>query len=193
METVPPPVDEMPIPEEPPAPAEVPEPEPPPQQPVCECPVLPPAPPPPPEPARPAAPKTQLVVLGEVEQVQIDPPGIRYRARLDTGRALSYLHALEVHEFERDGKAWVRFQLAERKQDATVEVSRPVVRTVGSRSGKRYVVNLKATVAGIEQFTDFILTDRSQAAFPVLIGRDFLRDQAVVDVGRRYTLPESKP
>lgn len=182
----------MPIPEEPPAPPEVPEPEPAPPEPVCECPVLPP--PPPPEPVRPAPPQTPLAILGELEHVQIDPPGITYRARLDTGHAPSYLHALDVREFERDGKAWVRFQLVERKQDTTIEVSRPVVRTVGSsRSGKRYVVNLKATIAGIEQFTDFILSDRSQSVYPVLIGRDFLRDQAVVDVGRRYTRPESKP
>lgn len=121
--------------------------------------------------------------------MRIEPPGIAYRARLDTGRALSTLHAVDVREFERDGKAWVRFQLLDRKQNAAVEVSRPVVRTVGGR----HVVSLKATIAGVSQFTDFVLSDRAQSSYPALIGRNFLRDQAVVDVGRRFTKPEPKP
>lgn len=182
-------------PEQPPAPPEVPEPEPAPApEPVCKCP--PPPPPPPPGPVRPAPPQTQLVVLGEIENVRIEPPGIAYRARLDTGRALSTLNAANVREFERDGKAWVRFQLLDGTQNAPVEVSRPVVRTVAGReptTDKRYVVSLKATIAGVSQFTDFVLSDRAQASYPALIGRNFLRDQAVVDVGRRFTKPEPKP
>lgn len=190
-----PPVEEPAPPAQPPAPPVVPEPEPAPApEPVCACPPSPP--PPPPAPVRPAPPMTQLAVLGEIENVRIEPPGIAYRARLDTGRSLSLLHAIDVREFERDGKAWVRFQLVDRTQNATVEVSRPVVRTVAGRgdaADKRYVVTLKATIAGVAQFTDFVLTDRSQSAYPALIGRNFLRDQAVVDVGRRFTKPESKP
>ena len=75
----------------------------------------------------------------------------------------------------------------------SVEVSRPVVRSIAPKDGansKRYIVSLKVTIAGISQFTEFALTDRSSSAYPVLIGRNFLRDQAVVDVGRRFTRPE---
>lgn len=174
-------------PEPPPTAPEVPEPTPLPQPaPVCE-----PAPPtPPPAPVRPAAPKTRLAVLGEVENLRIEPPGVTYRARLDTGRELSKLHAVDVREFERDGKAWVKFSLADGKEGAKVEVTRPVLRTVSGHGAKHYVISLKATIAGVSQFTDFMLVDRSRSVNQALIGRSFLRDQAVVDVGQRFTKPE---
>lgn len=174
------------LPAEPAAPAEEPQPEPEPV--VCT-----PPPPPPPAPAKRPAPKTALAVLGEIEQVRIEPPGLQLTARLDTGASGSSLHALEVREFERDGKSWVKFQLVDAKTGESVEVSRPVVRAVTLKNpsgAKRYVVSLKATIAGVAQFTEFALTDRASQRYPVLIGRNFLRDQAVVDVGRRFTKPD---
>ena len=105
----------------------------------------------------------------------------------------SSLHALDVREFERDGKTWVKFQLVDAKTGQNVEVSRPVVRSAAAKDAsgpKRYVVSLKATIAGVAQFTEFALTDRSSYSYPVLIGRNFLRDQAVVDVGHRFTKPD---
>ena len=192
-ETAPPPAVAPPAetpPAEPVAPVAKPEPEPEPEAPVVCAPT--PAPAPPPAPAPRPAPKTALAVLGELEHVRIEPPGLQLDARLDTGSAGSALHARDVREVERDGKTWVKFHLVNPGSGDSVEVSRPVVRSVTPKDGagpKRYVVSLKATVAGIVQFTDFTLSDRSSSAYPVLIGRNFLRDQAVVDVGRRFTRP----
>lgn len=184
-----------PVAETPPAgpalPVEEPQPAPEPEPPVA-C-VPPPAPTP--APVQRARPKTALAVLGAIEHVRIEPPGLQLTARLDTGAPGSSLHALDVREFERDGKSWVRFQLVDAASGQGVEVSRPVVRTQQLKNqpaSKRYVVSLKATIAGVAQFTDFTLTDRGSNPFPALIGRNFLRDQAVVDVGRRYTRPDAK-
>ena len=188
-----PPAETVTPPEQPPAPPAGPqepeEPAPEPEPVVC----TPPPPPPPPAPAKRPPPQTALAVLGGIEQVRIDPPGLQLTARLDTGAAGSSLHALDVREFERDGKTWVKFQLVDASTGQSVEVSRPVVRSIAPKDAagsKRYIVSLKATIAGIAQFTEFALTDRSSSAHPVLIGRNFLRDQAVVDVGRRFTRPE---
>jgi len=189
-----PPVESVKPPEEEPAPQPQPEPVSKPQPPApvaCEPPPAPPAPPAPP----PAPPKTSLAVLGGIEHVQIDPPGIRLTARLDTGSALSAVNAIEVREFERDGKSWVKFRITDPGSGASAEVSRPVVRTLSPKApaARRYVVSLKATIAGVSQFTEFTLADRSASAYPVLIGRNFLRDQAVVDVAHRFTRPDAKP
>jgi len=179
-------------PEQPPAPPAGPvtpeEPAPEPEPVVCT-----PPPPPPPAPVQRARPQTALAVLGAIEHVRIEPPGLQLTARLDTGAPGSSLHALDVREFERDGKTWVKFQLVDAKTGQNVEVSRPVVRSAAAKDAsgpKRYVVSLKATIAGVAQFTEFALTDRSSYSYPVLIGRNFLRDQAVVDVGHRFTKPE---
>lgn len=170
-------------------PVEEPQPEPEPEPPVA-C-----APPPEPAPAptQRARPQTALAVLGAIEHVRIEPPGLQLTARLDTGAPGSSLHALDVREFERDGKTWVKFQLVDTTTGQNVEVSRPVVRSAAAKDAsgpKRYVVSLKATIAGVAQFTEFALTDRSSYSYPVLIGRNFLRDQAVVDVGHRFTKPD---
>jgi hypothetical protein len=169
----------------PPAPVEVEEPGPPPAPVVCE------PPPPTPRAAEPARPKTELPILGALEYVRIDPPGLRLKARIDTGATTSSLDARNLREFERDGKPWVKFLVVDRSSGEATEISRPVVRTTrikGPETAKRYIVKLKAVIGEIEQYTEFTLYDRSAFNYPVLIGRNFLRDQAIVDVGRRYTV-----
>ncbi|MFP4146350.1 MAG: RimK/LysX family protein, partial [Halorhodospira sp.] len=42
-----------------------------------------------------------MLVFGAVEQVQLDPPGLLFEARMDTGAATSSLDARQVEEFER--------------------------------------------------------------------------------------------
>jgi hypothetical protein len=180
-----------PPPEPPAEPVEIEEPAPPPPPvPVaCE------PPPAPPKPAEPQRPQTVLPIFGILENVLLDPPGIILKARLDTGITTSSLRASDIREFERDGKLWVKFQLEQGASDQTVEVSRPVVRTITLKTpanARRYIVTLKASIGSVEHFTDFILSDRPASSYPVLIGRDFLRDQALVDVGRRYTAQTPK-
>lgn len=174
----------------PPAQEEIVEPAPPEPAPVvCE------PPPPAPKPPEPERPKSVLLILGGIEYVAIDPPGLRMKARLDTGATTSSLDARDIREFERDGKTWVKFQLIDRKSGQATEISRPVVRSaaIANGGGRRYVVSLKATIGSIDQFTEFSLADRSTYNYPVLIGRNFLRDQALVDVARRFTIKNAKP
>lgn len=174
---------------QPATPVEVEEPEPDAPVVVCE----PPPTPPPAAPTPPARPASVLPILGAEEFVAIEPPGVRLKARLDTGTGNSTLDARNVREFERDGKPWVRFMVPGADDAPPVEVSRPVLRSSPGRSGgRRYVVTLRTQLGGIDQFTEFMLSDRSGQSHPVVLGRNFLRDQALVDVARRFTLPATK-
>lgn len=167
-----------------PAPVEVAEPEPlPTPPPVC-------TPAPAPKPAKPPLPLSPIPILGGVETVVFDPPGLRLEARLDTGRAGSLLDARDVREFERDGKHWVRFRVVDRATGQPAEMSRPVAKTTGTKGtpGHTYVVTLRIRLGSIDQFTEFALVDRSKSSFPVLLGSRFLRDQALVDVARHHTV-----
>ena len=116
--------------------------------------------------------------------------------RLDTGAAASSLDARNIRQFERDGKQWVKFQVMDRKTQRPIEVSRPVVHIAAIKSNpasKRYVISLRTRIASIDQFVDFTLSDRSTSTHAMVLGRNFLRDQALVDVGRSYTAGAVQP
>lgn len=194
-----------PVPAEPAAPAPAPAPEPEPQpEPQPEPPVVvepertePPVvvcvPPPKPAPAERPRPATALAILGETERVLLDPPGLTLAARIDTGVQGSVLDARNVREFERDGKTWVKFLLGGAPDAQPQEISRPLLRSGTLKTGaRRYVVSLRVRLGGIDQYVEFSLGDRSGQSFPVVLGRNFLRDQAVVDVSRRFTV-QTKP
>lgn len=131
-----------------------------------------------------------MPVLGEVERVLVDPPALVLEARLDTGANGSIIDARNTREFERDGKTWVKFSVLDPDGGNPTELSRPVVRssTIKGSSTKRYVVTLHVRLGEIDQYTEFSLADRSGQGHPVVLGRNFLRDQAVVDVSRRFTV-----
>src|SRR5690606_8163018 len=41
-----------------------------------------------------------------------------------------------------------------------------------------------------QQEAEFTLTDRSQMSYPMLLGRSFLQDVALIDVGKEFTQPK---
>lgn len=142
----------------------------------------------------------QEVVLGEIESVTIDAIKQTFDARIDTGAATSSLNAVDIEEFERNGKNWVRFHLADEKNPKTDAnwIEAPVLRYVRIRQStnenteRRAVVELWVKLGSIHEKAQFTLADRSQMTHPVLLGREFIRDIALVDVSRKYIQTEQK-
>ena len=137
------------------------------------------------------------MVVGELERVWIDPPGASLIARMDTGASSSSLHAAKLVEFERDGDDWVRFEIAFDGQTTTVE--RPVERYVrvyqqaDVEGTRRPVVRLRVALGDIQDTFDFTLANRAHLDQEVLLGRNFLKDVALVDVGRQFVQPARRP
>ncbi|MGF1720430.1 ATP-dependent zinc protease [Vibrio kyushuensis] len=139
-------------------------------------------------------PATQSIVLGEIEHVVIDAIKQTFDARIDTGAATSSLNAIDIQQFERNGRNWVRFHLAdgvtELNDDNWIEL--PIVRFVKIRQStsdtveRRAVVELWVRVGKIHEKAQFTLADRSQMSHPILLGREFIRDIAIVDISRKY-------
>ena len=135
----------------------------------------------------------KLLVVGSVERLTISPPGLKLRARIDTGAETTSLHADPIVRFERDGKRWVRFTLQASPDAEPVVMERPVERRVRIKrhdadSQRRYVVKLWLQLGEIKEHVEVTLTDRSDFEFPLLVGRNWLTDTAVVDVSRRYVI-----
>lgn len=142
---------------------------------------------------------THGIVLGEVEKVTIDAIKQSFDARVDTGAATSSLNAVDIEEFERNGKNWVRFHLSdgEKALDDSNWIEAPILRFVKIRQStnseveRRAVIELWVKLGKIHEKAQFTLADRSQMSHPVLLGREFIRDIAVVDVSKKYIHTET--
>lgn len=136
------------------------------------------------------------MVVGDVEQVWVDPPGLPLNARIDTTAANNALLGDAIVEFERDGKSWVRFALHSPDTDEPVQIERRVSRHVramqqGGGEIKRPVIRMRIKLGDVQDTFWFVLTDRGDD--PVVLGRTFLKDIALVEVGARYVQPRAKP
>ncbi|CAH6806901.1 ATP-dependent Zn protease [Vibrio chagasii] len=150
--------------------------------------------------AAPVAPTSQPTILGGIEKVSIDSIKQSFDARVDTGATTSSLNAVDIKEFERNGKDWVRFHLADKSQATEDQkwIEAPVVRYVKIRQSttdqaeRRAVIELWVKVGKIHEKAQFTLADRSQMSHPVLLGREFIKDIALVDVSKQYVQTEAK-
>ena len=137
------------------------------------------------------------MVVGELERVWIEPPGSFLIARVDTGANSSSLHAENQVEFERDGDDWVRFELILNGEIAVLE--RPVTRHVrvyqqADREGtRRPVVAMRIRLGDVQETFEFTLADRSHLDQQMMLGRNFLANMALVDVGKQFVQPQYQP
>lgn len=135
-------------------------------------------------------------VLGGREWIGLVDVGTYLKARIDSGANTSSLSASEITPFERDGENWIRFKLGLDDKDVVVDAVRdewieaPVERRVrviqATGEESRPVVTLMMTLGSIREPVEFTLSDRTHLDFPVILGRRFLLDIAVVDVAQRY-------
>ena len=138
------------------------------------------------------------MLLGELERIWVDPPGLQMIARIDTGASSSSLHADNITAFERDGKAWVRFDI-NNSDKKSVTIERPVTKHVrvfqqADKTGsRRPVVELRLVLGDVSGTFSFTLADRSHLEQDMILGRNFLTDVALVDVSRQYIQPPFKP
>jgi hypothetical protein len=115
------------------------------------------------------------------------------KARVDTGALSSSLSATELQPFERDGENCIRFRVPDEDHpDGGAVYETPLVRHVRIRQAsagemeRRPVVKLKVRVGELSDETEFTLTNRQNMLYPVLLGRNFLRDVAIVDVAQKF-------
>ncbi|WP_281629235.1 ATP-dependent zinc protease [Vibrio sp. St2] len=137
------------------------------------------------------------LILGEQEWVYV--PGLEenFKARIDTGATTSSISATDVVEFERDGKDWVKFKI-EHDGVKSKEIALPVERWVkirqssAEKSERRAVVESWIQIGDLKEKTEFTLADRTHLKFPLLLGRSFFKDVAVVDVSKKFVQKKHK-
>ncbi|GGO88798.1 hypothetical protein GCM10011348_45090 [Marinobacterium nitratireducens] len=130
------------------------------------------------------------LIVGASEQIWFEAVDAVYAARVDTGATTSSLSATDITTFERDGDRWVRFALTHDGVDESPLIESPLVRFAriiqasAEDADRRPVVALTVRLGRLTETAEFTLTDRSEMEYPVLLGREFLQDIAVVDIAR---------
>ncbi|NHI00740.1 hypothetical protein OJHNALOF_01764 [Oceanimonas sp. MB9] len=136
-------------------------------------------------------------LLGRVEWLWLPALEESVKARIDSGAKTSSLSATEIEEFEREGEPWIRFNFHHERHSARLKVplSRYVkIRQANSKKAdRRPVVVLPVQVGGLVKEVEFTLKDRTRMLYPVLLGREFMSDDVLIDPSRRFVQPRFEP
>ncbi len=131
------------------------------------------------------------LVVGWIEKVQILPENILLHAKVDTGADTSSLNVSELDEIVRESERWVTFTVTT-KEGQSVSLKKRVHRHVkikrkGTHAQRRPVVRFDLCLGNIfKRKTEVNLADRKNFKYNMLIGRNFLKRDAVVDSARTY-------
>ena len=125
-------------------------------------------------------------IIGWIENVEIHPESVSVSAKIDTGADHSSLNVIKPTEFLKDQEKWIRFSIP-LKEAEVMTFERPILRFArikrkGTQSQKRPVVLLDLCLGTLyKKDVPVNLADRTGFKFPMLIGRSFLKDTAIVD------------
>ena len=143
---------------------------------------------------RPAKRTVARDVIGWREWVELTDWAVpAVKAKIDTGARTSALHAFDITSFERKGEPWVRFSIhpwQRSSADGTeIEVRQVDERAVTSSSGLTTVRPVVMTTIRLGERVlpiELTLTSRDEMGFRMLLGRQALRENFLVDPAKSY-------
>lgn len=133
----------------------------------------------------------EKTVIGETAWIGVEGIPFNYLARIDTGARTTSIHAIDVKVIdgssnpdENVGKT-VSFRTLSREGKSTI-LARPILKvsTVKNSQGKeqRYVVSLQIASGEVKKEVKVNLRDRTAMTYKLLIGRNWLTRDFLVDV-----------
>ncbi len=135
-------------------------------------------------------------VIGQLENVYLPELKFILKARIDTGATTTSIDAKNIVAFEREGEKWVRFDILD-SNNKSITLKKKIEKNITvkrhqTQGQKRYVVKMRLNISDLSIYGNISLTDRSNYKFPILIGRNFLQGNAIVDVSLEYTKKPTK-
>lgn len=127
-------------------------------------------------------------VIGQTARVGIEEAALEFVARVDTGAASTSLHAESV-QIENDIVDFI----AVNQDGARVPLRLPLAKTARVRnsggSKERVYVEMTVNHQGRSKQVCVNLNDRSGLTYPLLLGRNWLQDEYLVDVSLAPAAP----
>ncbi len=127
--------------------------------------------------------RREKIVIGRKEIVDFPELNLwEVRAKVDTGADTSSIHVRKIRLEQKGENTVLSCYFIPRHKTTFTTFEQTMVKSSNGAKQARYVVTLKLTLFGNEYETDFTLSDRKSMAFPVLLGKKFLRKRFIVDV-----------
>lgn len=143
--------------------------------------------------ARHGSTRRPIEIIGWRELVGLPDFGItEMRAKIDTGARTSALHAVDLHRFDRDGQAWLRFRLPLPGTARTTRIEARLIdeRDIRNTSGvpERRAIVATALLLGRHRWkVEASLTNRENMGFDLILGRTALRGRGLlIDPGKSF-------
>ncbi len=137
--------------------------------------------------------REHLITIGR--QDKIDLPELNLSnidAKVDTGAYTSSINCSRVKVKVIDGVETLTFYISgsrihEKKARifSTTVFKQKKIRSSNGITEARYVIQTLVVLFGKKKKIELSLADRSKMKFPILIGRKFLTDKFIVDVGQK--------
>lgn len=136
---------------------------------------------------------SQLITIGDIENVSILPEGLLLEAAINTSVETSMLGVIEQAMFSQQGKRWVRFVVKDSKTKKSLQFKRPLsriarIKGLNGKAQEKLVVTLQLKMGELDLEREFILADGRHFDYTVVIGKNYLFDKALVDVRKPYLL-----
>ncbi|NJL83286.1 MAG: ATP-dependent zinc protease [Chloroflexaceae bacterium] len=135
-----------------------------------------------------------LTVIGWRESVALPELGIDdIKAKIDTGARSSALHAINIEQFQQDGRDMLRFQVHPYQRDCQhiVIAAAPLleyreIRNSGGQTQCRPVIETPVRLGEKQWLIELTLTNRDVMGFRLLLGRQAVRQRFLVDAGKSF-------
>ena len=134
-----------------------------------------------------AAAESPKLIIGATEIIEVEPSKLRIKARVDTGAQTTSIHAEDI-EIDSGGDARgkpIAFRIVNQQgqsQRVETHVAKQIVVRTSEGSERRYAVPLTLTLRQHSKTVLVTLNDRSQMRYRLLLGRNWLRGDYIVDV-----------
>ena len=140
--------------------------------------------------------KKSSIITGWREWAELPELGIQnIKVKIDTGAKTSSIHAFDIRPFTQEGKEWVQFDVhpLQDQEQLTHTCTLPIVdyRWITSSMGSsqlRYIVHTTLKIAEFTTHIELSLANRDEMGFRMLVGRDALSNNVLVNPNRSFLL-----
>ena len=132
-----------------------------------------------------------MLIIGSEEYINIPELSIRrLKSKIDTGAETCAIHCHGFKRVRKKGKKYLKatFKIGHRKEREFLFESFSKVKVTSSNgnSSKRYKIELSIKIGQQEHLVNFTLANRREMNFPVLLGRNLLENNYLVDVSQKF-------